>query len=156
MSLAFVVAPEKLIKSFSYLVSVRMISLDWMNQKLLAKFMEDGRYREMLQIIRDQNEAKSALMCACLDELQPLGITYEKPKGGVYIWCRLPAALDSREVARACMKKGLSVISGDVFYPNHNDGFHALRLNFSFETEARIREGMCIFSDVVASLLKNE
>ena len=156
MSLAFVVAPEKLIKSFSYLVSVRMISLDWMNQKLLAKFMEDGRYREMLQVIRDQNEAKSALMCACLDGLQPLGITYEKPKGGVYIWCRLPAALDSREVARACMKKGLSVISGDVFYPNHNDGFHALRLNFSFETETRIREGMCIFSDVVASLLKNE
>ncbi len=156
MSLAFVVAPEKLIKSFSYLVSVRMISLDWMNQKLLANFMEDGQYREMLEVIRGENAAKAALMCSYLDRLQHLGITYEPPKGGVYVWCSLPYALDSRELAQACMKRGVSVIPGDVFYPNRNGGFHQLRMNFSFESKERIREGMSIFCDVVESLLKNE
>ena len=155
MSLACVVAPEKLIKSFSYLVSIRMVSLDWMNQKLLANFMEDGRYRQTLEIIRLQNEGKAALMCDCLDELKPFGITYERPKGGVYVWCRLPVALDSRDVAQACMKEGLSVIPGNVFYPNQNGGFHHLRLNFSVETEERIQQGMAIFSRVIESLIKN-
>ena len=152
MSLAFVVAPEKLIKSFSYLVSVRMISLDWINQKLLANFMSDGRYREHLQRIRRENRTKADLMCSYLERLKPLDITYLAPKGGVYVWCRLPSALDSRDVARLCAKRGVSVIPGDVFYPNRNGGVHHLRLNFSFESEERIHEGMQIFCDVIESL----
>ena len=155
MSLAFVVAPEKLIKSFSYLVSIRMISLDWMSQKLLANFMKDGRYRDKLQTIRQENAAKAALMCQCLEPLKALGITYEAPKGGVYVWCSLPATLNSRDVAHVCMKRGVSVIPGDVFYPNRNGGFHQLRLNFSFESETRIREGMQIFCDVIESFVNN-
>ena len=155
MSLAFVVAPEKLIKSFSYLVSIRMISLDWMNQKLLTNFMKDGRYRKTLEVIREENRAKAALLCSCLDRLKSLGITYESPKGGVYVWCRLPETLDSREVAKHCMQKGVSVTPGTVFYPNHNGGFHHVRLNFSFEGEERLLEGMEIFSDVIIHLTKN-
>ena len=155
MSLAFVVAPEKLIKSFSYLVSIRMISLDWTNQKLLASFMQDGRYRETLRVIRMQNKTKSDLMCKYLDRLKTAGVTYKSPKGGVYVWCSLPEVLDSREVARLCMKRGVSVIPGDVFYPRHNCGFHQLRLNFSYETEARIQEGMEIFCDVITSMVKH-
>lgn len=155
MSLAFVVAPEKLIKSFSYLVSIRMISLDWMNQKLLANFMKDGRYRENLQLIREKNEEKAALMCDYLERLKALGITYEAPKGGVYVWCTLPVALHSRQVAQMCMKQGVSVIPGDVFYPHGNGGIHQLRLNFSFETKDRIQKGMEIFCTVIKDLLKN-
>ena len=156
ISLAFVVAPEKLIKSFSYLVSIRMISLDWMNQKLLGNFMKEGRYREHLQHIRKQNERKAGIMCAGLDRLKPFGITYKTPAGGVYVWCKLPETLDSRDVARCCLQHGLSVIAGDVVYPNHNGGSHHLRLNFSFETEERIYEGMEIFDHVIRFLLKNE
>ena len=156
MSLAFVVAPEKLIKSFSYLVSVRMVSLDWMNQKLLGNFMKDGRYRETLQIIREENKVKASLMCSILDTLKPLGITYEPPKGGVYVWCKLPEPLDSRDVARRCRQQGLSLVSGDMFYPNRNNGTHHLRLNFSFEPEERIREGMAIFTDILQVMIKNE
>ncbi|MBR3785671.1 MAG: PLP-dependent aminotransferase family protein [Firmicutes bacterium] len=152
LSLAFVVAPEKLIKSLSYLVSIRMISLDWMRQKLLTAFMSEGRYREKLSLIRELNRKKALLMQSCLDRLKPLGITYEPPKGGVYIWCRLPNRIDSREVARLCMKRGVSVIPGDVFYPGRNGGYHQLRLNFSFETEERILEGMKIFGAVIEEL----
>ena len=152
LSLAFVVAPEKLIKSLSYLVSIRMISLDWMSQKLLTAFMSEGRYREKLGLIRELNQKKALLMQSCLDQLKPLGITYEPPKGGVYIWCSLPNRIDSRDVARLCMKRGVSVIPGDVFYPSRNGGYHQLRLNFSFETEERILEGMKIFGAVIEEL----
>ena len=155
LSLAFVVAPEKLIKSLSYLVSLRMISLDWMSQKLLTGFMREGLYRETIQTIRELNRAKAAVMCAFLDRLKPFGVTYQRPKGGVYVWCTLPAELDGRDVAQRCMKRGVSMIPGDVFYPNRNGGFHQLRLNFSFETEARIREGMGIFCSVIEACMKN-
>ncbi len=155
LSMAFVVAPEKLIKSLSYLVSIRMISLDWMSQKLLAEFMKEGFYEEHVRTIRALNQGKAALMCSYLNRLKPLGITYEPPKGGVYVWCNLPPTLNSREVARICMKHGVSVIPGDVFYPKRNGGFHQLRLNFSFETEERICEGMEIFCSIIQELSPN-
>ena len=43
LSMAFVVAPEKLIKSLSYLVSIRVMTLDWITQKLLAKYITSGK-----------------------------------------------------------------------------------------------------------------
>ena len=153
LSLAFVVAPEKLIKSLSYLVSIRMISLEWLGQRLLAKYMENGLYRENTDRICHMNREKAALMCQCLESLKPLGITYRRPTGGVYVWCNLPPGMDGRKVADLCMKRGLSIIPGDVFYPNRNGGFCQVRLNFSFETEERIKEGMEIFSAAIKDLL---
>lgn len=44
LSMAFVVAPEKLIKSLSYLVSIRVMTLDWITQKLLAKYITSGKF----------------------------------------------------------------------------------------------------------------
>lgn len=152
LSMAFVVAPEKLIRSLSYLVSIRMMALDWMTQKLLARYLETGEYYRSLEKIRLLNERKCDLMCKHLERLKPLGIHYEKPMGGVYVWCRLPNSIDSREVARLCEQKGVAVIPGNVFYPKRNGGKNHVRLNFSFETDERIEEGMAIFTDVIESL----
>ena len=73
--MAFVVAPEKLIRSLSYLVSIRIMSLDWMTQKLLAKCITDGKYYENVQRIAGLNKEKRDLMCEYLDRLAPLGLS---------------------------------------------------------------------------------
>lgn len=153
MSMAFVVAPEKLIKSLSYLVSIRIMSLDWMTQKLLAKYIFDGKYYENVHTISELNLKKSGLMCSYLDRLRPLGVTYIQPKGGVYIWCHLPEKLDSKVVAAACEQRGISVIPGEIFYPQRNGGQNHIRLNYSFETIPRIKLGMENFVDIITTLM---
>ena len=152
--MAFVVAPEKLIKSLSYLVSIRMMSLDWMTQKLLAQYLENGIYYEKVKEICRINQQKCDLMCGYLERLKPLGIEYETPKGGVYIWCRLPNYMHSGEVAKLCEKRGVTLMPGTIFYPKKNGGQHTLRLNFSFETAERIQTGMETFLEIFQSLTK--
>ncbi len=155
LSLAFVAAPEKLIKSLSYLVSIRIISLDLITQKLLAKYLNDGSYDRHVERIREEIQKKKKLMCSCLRRLEPYGIRFKEPKGGVYIWCKLPGNIDSREVVKRCSREGVSMIPGDVFYPERNFGQNHIRLNYSFETESRIIEGMETFQRVILELAKN-
>lgn len=153
--MAFVVAPEKLIKSLSYLVSIRIMSLDWMTQKMLEKYLGDGRYYENVHTICDLNCQKRDLMCGYLDRLLPLGLKYRKPKGGVYIWAELPEGVDSRDVVAESRKREISLYPGDVFYPNKNGGRNFIRLNYSTENIARIKLGMENLVEIIGELAKN-
>lgn len=149
LSIAFVLGPKELIKSLSYLVSVRLMSLDWTSQKLLVKVLKDGRYKKKCKELTKHNKMNMEIVSSYLDRLRPMGITYRKPTGGVYIWCKLPIGVDSKSFVDKAHKGGLSLINGDIFFPDKNGGRDYIRINYSYETKERIREGMKIFSKLM-------
>ena len=51
-----------------------------------------------------------------------------------------------------CMQRGISVVPGDIFFPNKNGGRDHIRLNYSFETKARIRLGMENMIEIITEL----
>ena len=145
LSLAFIVANKEVIRSLSYLVSVRFVATDWVTQKLMAKYLEDGTYYGNIEKFRTNYLKKRDIVCAALDEMRDSGISYLKPKGGVYVWCRLPEGTDSRDFVKKAYADGLVLIPGYIFYPFKNGGRDYVRLNYSYEGEDKIREGMEIF-----------
>ncbi|MBQ9458413.1 MAG: PLP-dependent aminotransferase family protein [Oscillospiraceae bacterium] len=146
LSLAFVAADKNVVESLSYLVSVNMAAPDWITQKLVAQYLEDGSYFAMLDAFRASYRRKRDLVCRALDTLAPLGMRYEKPRGGVYVWCRLPGGLDSKLFAARAYSAGVTVIPGHLFYPNKKEGRSFLRVNYSHESEQRLARGMEILS----------
>ncbi len=149
LSLAFVVANRDLIESLSYMVSVRMMAVDWITQKLLAKYLSDGSYFGILNEFRENYAGKQKIVCAALDEMKQYGISYDKPRGGVYIWCRLPSGVDSKQFIDEAYKRGLSLLPGYVFYPLKNGGREHIRINYSFESEDRLVRGLEIFKETL-------
>ncbi len=149
LSLAFVVADRGLIHSLSYLVSVRMMSVDWLAQKLIAHYLSNGRYYELLEEFRQSYARKQELVCRALDDMKTLGIRYLRPRGGVYIWCQLPDGIDSKEFIREAYQNGLALLPGYVFYPFKNGGRNHIRLNYSFESEERLVEGLTILKSLL-------
>lgn len=145
LSLAFVVANKDLIRSLSYLVSVRMMAIDWMCQKLISGYLSDGTYYGLLDEFRRDYEKKQDFVCSMLDEMKDLGIEYTRPRGGVYIWCKLPKAIDSKEFIAKAYKEGLSLLPGYVFFPKKNGGRSHIRINYSYESLERLAQGMKIF-----------
>ena len=156
LSLAFVVADRKLIESLSYLVSVRMMAVDWTAQKLLAKYLSDGSYYGILDAFRENYARKQEIVCRGLDEMRPLGISYHRPRGGVYIWCALPQGVDSKEFSNAAYKRGLALLPGYVFYPHKNGGRGHIRINYSFETEERLEKGLEILRETLETELESQ
>jgi DNA-binding transcriptional MocR family regulator len=153
LSLAFVTAGKHVIESLSYLVSVNMAAPDWITQKLAAQYLEDGTYYAMLGAFRESYRRKRDLVCRALDALEPLGIRYEKPRGGVYVWCRLPGGLDSKLFAARAYSGGVTVIPGHLFYPNKKEGRSYLRINYSHESEERLARGMEILGDTLRGMV---
>lgn len=149
LSLAFVVADRGLIHSLSYLVSVRMMSVDWLAQKLIAHYLSNGRYYELLEEFRQSYARKQELVCRALDDMKMLGVRYLRPRGGVYIWCQLPDGIDSKAFIREAYQNGLALLPGYVFYPFKNGGRNHIRLNYSFESEERLVEGLAILKSLL-------
>ena len=149
LSLAFVVADRGLIHSLSYLVSVRMMSVDWLAQKLIAHYLSNGRYYELLEEFRQSYARKQELVCRALDDMKTLGVRYLRPRGGVYIWCQLPDGIDSKAFIREVYQNGLALLPGYVFYPFKNGGRNHIRLNYSFESEERLVEGLTILKSLL-------
>ena len=96
--------------------SSRLMASDWMTQKLLGMYLDDGIYYTSLAKFREIYRANRDLVCRKLDELAPLGVSYTKPRGGVYVWCRLPDGVDSKRFIRRAYNMGVTLIPGHVFY----------------------------------------
>lgn len=156
LSMAFIVAPEELARSLRYLVSVRLMSLEWVAQKLIARCLADGSYIRKTAEIRRRNRENFRTICPFLDELKPYGLSYHTPKGGVYIWVKLPTGLDSRKVVLEAERRGVSFIAGTVFYPDRMAGKDKIRINFSHEKKNMVIEGMKIFSAIIREMVEWE
>lgn len=153
LSLAFVTASKHLIESLSYLVSLNMSTPDWITQKLTALYLENGLYYSMLDSFRTVCRRKRDLVCRRLDELAPLGVRYTAPRGGVYVWCRLPHEIDSKLFAARAYRGGVMVMPGHLFYPSKKSGRSFVRINYSHEPEERLELGMNVFAQTLRELL---
>lgn len=147
--MAFVLADKMLIKSMSYIVSIRLISLDSISQKLLSSYIEKGIYQRNLRNISTDYKEKRDLMCECLAEARTLGLDFQKPTGGVYLWCKLAPDIDVRQLYVKTTEKGVSFIPGNIFYLKGSKGDSYIRLNFSYPSKLQIEKGIQILTDVI-------
>ncbi len=147
--MAFVLADKTLIKSLSYIVSIRLISLDSISQKLLSSYIEKGIYQRNLRNICTDYKEKRDLMCACLAEARELGLEFHKPSGGVYLWCRLSPDIDYRRLYGKTTEKGVSFIPGNIFYLRGSKGDSYIRLNFSYPSKLEIEKGTRILTEAI-------
>ena len=156
ISVSFVVADRMIIEKLSGMVSVRIASLDWTPQMLMLEYMNDGTFFRRLDEFRNICRIKREIMCSYLDEISAeSGLSYIKPKGGVYIWVRLPDGIDSRKLLEELQKQGVTFIPGHVFYLKKTAGNDHMRLNYSYPTEDEIKEGMVKLRKTIKKFKQN-
>lgn len=113
--------------------------------ELIASVLAGGGYRKHMDEVRHRlaRARKDAI-----DRLRPLGITpWIIPRGGFYLWCRLPDGQDSTVLAQRCMDENVVLAPGNVFSISQSAAsflrFNAAQLNdprvFSVVREAMAR-----------------
>ena len=72
----------------------------------------------------------------------PEGVSWTRPKGGMFVWLTLPKQVDTAEVlTRALEQENIAFVPGQAFFAD-GDGCNTLRLSFSVLDEADIRTGI--------------
>lgn len=81
--------------------------------ELIAGVLVGGSYRKHMEELRLRLVRARRQTAA---RLQSLGIEpWLMPRGGFYLWCRLPDGQDSADVARAALEKSVVLAPGNVF-----------------------------------------
>lgn len=107
--------------------------------QMIADLLSGGFYRKHVEELR-RKLARARRETA--GKLEALGITpWLMPRGGFYLWCRLPEGKDSASLARAALAEGVVLAPGNVFSPSQTASSF-LRFNVAQCGDSRIWEVM--------------
>lgn len=105
--------------------------------ELLAGVLAGGGYRKHMEDLR-RRLAQARREIA--DRLEALEIRpWLMPRGGFYLWCRLPAGVDSAELARLAVMQGVVLAPGNVFSVAQTAGSF-MRFNVAQSRDPRVIE----------------
>nr|MDY5755354.1 PLP-dependent aminotransferase family protein [Eubacteriales bacterium] len=113
-----------------------------LNQAIIAEYLNRDLLPAHIAEISKVYANSARIMTEAMDEHFPDWVDYEKPVGGLFIWCTLPEGWDAQEVFNRAVERKVAFVPGEPFFSVRGRGKNTFRLNFSAEPEARIREGI--------------
>lgn len=110
-------------------------------QYFLDLFLKRGYYQRHLDQVCASYRRRRDRMDRALCRLAPDDLSWSKPDGGFYIWCRLPKECNRSQLSPRAAAAGVSFLPGWACYvdpPETTD----VRLNFSHPPEEEIETGV--------------
>jgi len=114
----------------------------------IADYLE-GRVEERVAQMHDIYRQKRDAMLEALDEHFTGLAEWSRPRGGLFVWVRLPEGYDSIALLPAANAAGVDYLPGPNFSPT-GAGANYLRLSFAYLSPEDIRAGLAILADVLA------
>lgn len=100
------------------------------NQRLAAEVLQNGFLERHLPGIRALYQGQCQAMLDALDAQMPgLGVQWNRPDGGMFLWLRLPAGMDAAELLPKALARGVAFVPGAAFHAGDADP-RTLRLSF--------------------------
>lgn len=111
-------------------------------QLVVAEMLVRGIYDAHVRALRTAHAQRYAAMVTALERCLPPGaLSWSPVEGGLYLWARARQGIDTHLLAQRGYSAGVSIVSGDVFYPD-NAGWHEFRLCFARNPPAAIATGI--------------
>ena len=117
-------------------------------QVLAHEFLRSGKMEKYIERMRAIYKRRKDTMADAIRKYFPEEITWTEPRGGFYIWLKLPAKLDIMSVLRTSIEKGAVFVIGKTFDPEGKDNSH-FRLAYSHTPEDKIEKGIHILGDTL-------
>jgi DNA-binding transcriptional MocR family regulator len=167
LRIGWLVAPKEVIACVSTAKRACDISTNSMAQIVLANYLRDGLYKEHLAKVKSVYRRREETMLSSLAKYMPRGIHRERPsnpkeelkiswmapKGGLFVWVRLPEGFSARDLLELAEREGVVFSPGDLFFPN-NDRFEFFRLCFIHNDDETIEIGIERLAKAVRQLFE--
>ena len=120
-----------------------------LNQAIIAEYLNRDLLPEHIAEISKVYAHSASDMVEAMEEYFPDWVEYEKPIGGLFIWCTLPEGWDASELFKKAVARKVAFVPGVSFFTTPGKGNNTFRLNFSAEPEERIRRGIRTLGDLL-------
>lgn len=148
MRVGYVTASRDIISKMVVAKQTSDVHTNILAQLIAYKFLTECDFDGHLEKIRAIYRKKSALMLESINTCLAPDISYNKPSGGLFIWCTLPDGVDMLEFCKNAVQKGVAVVPGTAFLIDEAEACQSFRLNFSTPTDEQIVRGVEILGNV--------
>ena len=115
--------------------------------RAVAEYLRDHLEARM-ETLLDVYRAKRDAMLEAMDEHLAGTATWSRPRGGLFVWVRLPEGLDTTKLLESAQAAGVTYLPGVNFSPE-GKGTNYLRLSFAYLSPENIREGIAVLAPVL-------
>jgi 2-aminoadipate transaminase len=145
LRVGFIVAPWE--------VMSRMLALKTdagsgaLEQMALAEYCAPHFATHVPELTRGLRAKLDTLMEALNEQFGTVA-EFEEPKGGIFLWVKLPDHVDTLKLYHAALAAGVSINPGPEWSTNKAWSGSRLRLCFASPSHQQIREGVAVLADV--------
>lgn len=153
LRVGWLVAPGPVAEQAASLNRVTELQPNTVGQHLVVEFARRGWLAEQVETARTVYGEKCQVMNAALERHRLADTHWSVPEGGIFIWLRLPKAVDAHDLLVATGRRGVVFLPGSLMYPGDGPR-NVCRLNFSVPSAEAIEQGIATIADALRQLLR--
>ena len=153
LRLGYLIAPKTLYPKLLQAKQAADLHTPSFNQRVVAEVLKDGFIDRHVPTIRALYKKQCEAMLAALErEMAGLGLTWNRPAGGMFLWVQLPPGMKAIPLLDKAVKKGVAFVPGSAFYAQGADE-STVRLSFVTATVDQINTGMVALAAAIRESL---
>lgn len=145
--------PGKFNKEIYYQKYINSVSTPTLTQKIIAHFLENGRYDLHLRRLRKALHIQCLKYSQVIAEYFPERTAVSQPKGGFVLWIELDHDLNAFKLYRKAMKAKIRISPGQIFSTG-GQFQHFIRISFGLPFDESIEQGLKKLSSIIRALTK--
>jgi len=118
-----------------------------LEQMVLAEFCAP-HFGTHVPSLRRGLRAKLDALMAALNEQFGTAAEFDEPKGGIFLWVKLPDQVDTLKLNQAALAAGVAINPGPEWSTDAAHGKSRMRICFASPSPDDIRDGIAVLADV--------
>ena len=149
LRLGYVVAPKAVFPKLLQAKQAADLHTPGFNQRMVAEVLKGGFLDRHVPTIRAlYKQQRDAMLAALEREMAGLGVHWNSPQGGMFLWLRLPEGLDATALLPQAVERNVAFVPGAAFYADQADA-RTLRQSFVTASAAQIDTGIAALAATI-------
>jgi 2-aminoadipate transaminase len=121
------------------------------SQVIADKFIRSGAIYTYTGQVRLEYKKRGLAMIEALEKHLPGYVSFEKPRGGFYIWLHLPEGADSTLILKKAIERGVVFVTGKTFDPAGVKN-NCIRVSYCNTAPDVIRRGIPLVAEAIREI----
>lgn len=153
MRLGYVVCDTSFADRIEVAKQVNDVHTPLLTQIMASEFLDRYDIEEYIAKSRELYGHKCRFMLDCMDKYFPKSVTYTRPEGGLFIWCKTPDGTNTEELLNKALAHKVAFVPGSGFTTTPNVASKYFRLNYSMMPDEKIEKGIKLLGNALTEML---
>lgn len=146
----YCVAPKEVMAKITVGKQCADVHTPVFSQMVVDEWMKRYDIVEHIEKIRGIYRSKLNLMCDLVEEKMLDYVTYTRPEGGLFVWCKLNDNIPMADYCKKALESKVTIVPGSAFLCRDDSVTNCFRMNFSTPSNEDIIKGMDILADIAS------